>query len=205
MVSIQDLERVEALFAGGQKVKAMFQTREIALNFLPGHETRLQEFVQRNREGTWKLPRDIPLIEADFYYWIGQQPPEDRNAAEALTYCARWLNDTPRESPYVRDDYASDAFIRLWGLVPRSAPEGSATLVRPPKAQDQQEQEVIRAVIALGFNPLAIPVRRRGQSGVKSQIKESLGTKNHWVGSTVFDKTWERLRSKGGIKDASSS
>lgn len=75
-------------------------------------------------------------------------------------------------------------------------------LASPPssqKRQIQQEEEIIDAIKALGYDPLMLPKNTPGQSGVKKEVKAKLGTKGIWAGSSVFNRAWERVSSKNMI------
>ena len=53
-----------------------------------------------------------------------------------------------------------------------------------------------------GHDPVKLPVAKSGQSGVKAQIRNALGSTGIWSGGTVFEKAWQRLRQTGAIADA---
>lgn len=75
----------------------------------------------------------------------------------------------------------------------------STAAQRPLKHQRFQEQEILRALRMLGFDPLALPARTPGARGVKAAIRSEL-TDPMWQG-TVFDAAWKRLRKSGGLKE----
>lgn len=200
MLLLQELQQVEVLFASGKKIEALRQARALALRCLPGHEARLAAFLARTRKGAWQIPRDQDRLDADFYTWVGQTPPEDRDAAQALACCGHWKLNTPPEYAELseRDDYAYEAFLRLARLI---APAQSG---RPsaPKARDAREKAVLEKISELGHDPLRLPKAEPGRPGVKAQVKAALGNKGLWAKSTVFGKTWEELRGTGKLQDA---
>ena len=64
-----------------------------------------------------------------------------------------------------------------------------------------QENEIIQTIRSLRYNPLALPLKLRGQRGVKAAVKTLIGSQGMWAGTTVFDKAWDRLRRDGRIAD----
>ena len=132
MVLVTDVDRLEALYAQGQKVKAIHECRDIAIRALPGHFSRLQGELDKHPR---TRPNDSFLFETFSYR---QNACEDANAAAALVWCAKWLvgrsdtrteyesggvrktpmGDLPvRNSRTVvirdREDFASNAFVAL--------------------------------------------------------------------------------------------
>lgn len=74
------------------------------------------------------------------------------------------------------------------------APEQKA---QPPKTQRWQEDEILRVLRGLGYDPKALPRNPPGSPGAKAQARAQLT-----FTSKVFDKAWERLRQFGDIADA---
>lgn len=62
-----------------------------------------------------------------------------------------------------------------------------------------QDAAVLAMLKEKGFDPLALPPNEAGKPGVKSLIRQALGTSGLWAGTTVFDKAWERLSRNGDI------
>lgn len=62
-----------------------------------------------------------------------------------------------------------------------------------------QENAIVAALKALGYDPLQLPKNESGKAGVKAQVKTNLGKTGMWNGSTVFSKAWERLLASGAI------
>lgn len=205
MISTEDVRKIEALYAIGQKVDAIWQARELALQFLPGHQKRLQAYIGTSGPDSFQLPRDATYIEEHFYSQpelYGEPRPENEPAAEVLTHCARWMENTPSRrasSHNSRDDHAYDAFLVLRHLATMSEPEATQPRM---KAQVRQGEEILETLRALGHNPLALPVSERGFPGVKAEVRSVLRQKKgYWLGTTVFDKAWQRLRELGELAD----
>lgn len=72
----------------------------------------------------------------------------------------------------------------------------SAATQKPIGKQIFQENEILRVIHELGYDPTLLPKSLPGKPGVKSDVEKKL----NFVG-TVFTKAWERLRKSGEIKD----
>lgn len=61
-------------------------------------------------------------------------------------------------------------------------------------------EEIIRTIEGLGYCPTKLPKRKHSNKPwVKSEVRNALGSKGIWSGSTVFNKTWEHLRDTNQI------
>ncbi len=69
--------------------------------------------------------------------------------------------------------------------------------IKPLQRQPHQEQEILQVIGELGYKANALPKNLQGQKGVKAAVRAKL---NYSI--SVFDKAWERLRSRGEILDA---
>jgi len=207
VVSIEDVERVELLYANGQEVKAIYQCRELALTALPGHSAKMKALLEKQ---THKHPSDEYYFERFVYQ---RQSPEDRNAAEAVIWCSKWLYGQPdthtnhnfrdktsqRYVVQTRADFANNAFIALRRMA-------TATTAVPKTGyaesrQREQEKVILAAIADLGYQASKIPVRKPGKPGAKAAVRAKLATNKMFQG-TVFDKAWERLRKAEEIQDA---
>lgn len=63
----------------------------------------------------------------------------------------------------------------------------------PMQRTAAQDAALLAMLKEKGFDPLALPPNEAGKPGVKSLIRQALGTSGLWAGTTVFDKAWERL------------
>ena len=76
----------------------------------------------------------------------------------------------------------------------KTKPETSAPEHRPISRFRHQEDEIIRVIVELGYNPVELPKLQPGKPWVKSEVRTRLQfTKG------VFDKAWERLSSQNRI------
>lgn len=143
MVSIQDAERIEQLYARGQKVTAIHQCKELAITALPGHRASLESLCQGRKN--YELPRDEAMLEEFMYR---HRPYENANAATVVAYCAKWIRGVPtthsdynhRDKSYqthvvaTRDDFAQSAFIALRNLALENT--GAAQVTSEPVELD---------------------------------------------------------------------
>ncbi|OIQ92126.1 hypothetical protein GALL_259630 [mine drainage metagenome] len=60
--------------------------------------------------------------------------------------------------------------------------------------QREQEEEIMRVLSELGFDPTNLPKRQGGAAGPKSAARKRLS-----YTKSIFDKAWERLRASGAI------
>ncbi|MCA8003154.1 hypothetical protein [Burkholderia metallica] len=84
------------------------------------------------------------------------------------------------------------------GNVPREASTVSASS-KPLYRQRYQEQEILRVLRELGYDPLALPKRVNGKRWVAAEVRDRL-TGPEWT-KTIHEKAWERLRESGDIKE----
>ena len=163
MVLTTDVERLEALYAQGQKVKAIYECREIAILALPGHAARLQTELDKHPN---TAPGTAFLFETFLYR---QSECEDANAAMVVAWCAKWLvgrDDTRteyelgavRKTPIGnmrerisrtvvirgREDFAANAFIALRMMV------GPAQLAQRSDTNEQRQDARLARLRALG-------------------------------------------------------
>lgn len=75
--------------------------------------------------------------------------------------------------------------------------EGGQQNVRPLQRQLSQEQEIMRVIRELKYEPTMLPKAKPGTSGVKAAVRDKLN-----FAPGVFNKAWERLRAQEEIKNA---
>ncbi len=81
------------------------------------------------------------------------------------------------------------------------SPSMQSPPVRRVMAFPAQEDAILEEIHRLGHDPLNFPKNSPGKSGVKNEIRTALANNRLFIGDTVFDKAWERLRDKGAIVD----
>lgn len=86
-----------------------------------------------------------------------------------------------------------------------TAVEGIGGRMLPVQRAAAQDEVILSAIRSFGHDPLNVPKWNPGRAGVKSSIRAALVGKHPLFqkGSTVFDKTWDRLRRQGEINDQS--
>lgn len=76
--------------------------------------------------------------------------------------------------------------------------------MQPLQRGQAQDRAILSAIESLGLKAQALPRSPAGRPGVKMEIRRALKDNPLFVGDTVFDKAWERLRAAGDVGDASS-
>ena len=85
---------------------------------------------------------------------------------------------------------------------PQTAPtwdEVESAPARPMQRSAAQDVVILAAIRSAGHNPQMLPVNESGKPGVKATIRTALGGEALFVGATVFEKAWDRLRRQGDI------
>ncbi len=93
---------------------------------------------------------------------------------------------------------------RLTGYASACARVQAPVGVTPVQRHVAQEQAVLEEIRKQGHDPLTLPRPQKGRAGVKAEVCKAL--KDHPLfksRSTVFDKTWTRLRRDQMIVDGS--
>ena len=81
------------------------------------------------------------------------------------------------------------------------SPSMQSPPVRRVMAFSAQEDAILEEIRRLGHDPLNFPKNSPGKSGVKKEIRTALANNKLFIGDTVFDKAWGRLRGKRAIVD----
>jgi len=77
---------------------------------------------------------------------------------------------------------------------------GQRSKIKPLSRYAAQDTFVLRQLEGMQIDPLKLPKNQSGKPGIKSKIREaSLSQKQLFAGSTVFNRTWERLAANGEI------
>ena len=80
-------------------------------------------------------------------------------------------------------------------------PKSDCTIEKPKQKLRRQEIAILDTIKHLGFDPKSMPKNAGGRPGVKSIVRDHLKGDDLFVGPTVFDKAWERLRKTEAITD----
>jgi len=111
-------------------------------------------------------------------------------AEAAVSNAGKTPEDADQNHKALRGDYFGD--------VERPAVQQAAP-ANPLQRFLAQEAAILNAIKQAGHNPLALPENEPGKAGVKSEIRKTLKGNSLFIGSTVFDKAWERLQGSGEI------
>ncbi|MDP2416196.1 MAG: hypothetical protein U1D25_00670 [Hydrogenophaga sp.] len=91
----------------------------------------------------------------------------------------------------------------LSGALPEAVTTNTdAQSPRPVQRQHAQEQKIIHLICEAGFDPKNLPKNKPGKPGVKATVRKAAARDKIFTGTTVFDKTWERLRNEKQIADS---
>jgi hypothetical protein len=74
-------------------------------------------------------------------------------------------------------------------------------LHKPLQRSLAQDAAILQAIESLGHNRLEIPRNPSGKRGVKAEVRDKVRREHKYlfVGTTVFDKAWERLSANGSL------
>lgn len=122
-----------------------------------------------------------------------------RNAAELARYVMGW-EDVPEDG-----ETAQQPNQPAEVLDPLLQPPVDTEIPRAVSRTQAQDATVIAAIRNLGHDPKALPAWQYGSPGVKAAVKKAIEGNPLFVGTTVFEKAWERLRSRGEIAEAKPS
>lgn len=99
------------------------------------------------------------------------------------------------ELRFKADDLRESARVANGESTDTESPEATS----PPKGRQRwQEEEILRALKELGYEPKRLPRPTAGTPGPKKQARDLFPQ----LSEKVFDKAWERLRRYGDIADA---
>ena len=76
---------------------------------------------------------------------------------------------------------------------------GRSDPTTPVQRTAAQDAAILSTLAALNINPMAIPKNKAGKAGTKKRVRTALEGNLLFVGSTVFEKAWERLSARGDI------
>lgn len=99
-------------------------------------------------------------------------------------------------------EWAKDKGYDVAHLMPaetkvEAVPDAKKSNDRPLSQQLFQEQEILRVIRSLSYDPKNLPKREKGASGIKAAVRQELT-----FSYKVFDKAWGRLRANQDIQGA---
>lgn len=77
-----------------------------------------------------------------------------------------------------------------------SAAKSSESPAKRVKETVRQENEILRVLHDLNYDPLALPPRQEGYATPKKNVRERVD-----LSDRAFDKAWQRLRNRGAIRE----
>lgn len=101
------------------------------------------------------------------------------------------------------DEYlnASNVIGHMPGVVTAVPQNPSGHENKPISRQLAQEREILRTLANLGYEAKALPKHLPGKPGARAEARTALEKNPMFVGSTVFDKAWQRLRNQSEIQE----
>ena len=145
--------------------------------------------------------------------------PEDKGLVGALKYMRSFWGESsaPGAGNWCGQEVLDPLAVRLslahrlWGygrrgdeVVPGAAtivamPATAVPVAKPMQRSAAQDAAVLAALKAMVIDPLAVPKNEAGKAGTKAEVRAALASNALFTGKTVFDKTWERLSTRGEI------
>lgn len=136
----------------------------------------------------WLLPRSVDI-------WLikeGLEPALSANAVEVEVAVGDESETRAVPEP-----------LRLAEAAPLA--DGTRAVTKIPfQRSAAQDDAILAAIRARGYDPKSLPKNPPGKSGVKASVRSELVGKNPLFQTTghQFKKAWERLRDRGEIADA---
>ena len=179
----------------GQKRAAGRYTLEEASAAIAEHNNERNEVMRAQLEAAARkheLHMYEPVRNARIEYGAGQ----GKNHCVRIFYeecywndLNKWLEDNEPRLQY-RFPAPADAQAEQ---NEQSAP------AKPLQRNVAQDAAMLSAIKQARYDPLALPENEPGKAGVKSEIRKLLNDNPLFFGTTIFDRTWERLRRNGEI------
>jgi len=82
---------------------------------------------------------------------------------------------------------------------PLTAPATTAGQVVPKPRQLAQQEIILNCLKSMEIDPLNFPKNQAGKKGFKADVRTKLKGNSLFVGTTIFNKAWERLQKSGDI------
>lgn len=87
-----------------------------------------------------------------------------------------------------------------WGFTwDVQGPKTTSGQSEPIQRHQLQEDLILNCLKGMKIDPLNFPKNQAGKKGFKSDARMELQRHKLFVGATIFDKAWERLRKNGSI------
>lgn len=152
------------------------------------------EFADRLEIAQANMSMNGPLRPQALYTGVFSNPHAEVLLAELAAAAVLWDWEVPEQMRLLSSPTGASR--------PRDFPgECSTESAKPLQRSTAQEAAILRAVKAAGHDPQHLPPSPAGKPGVKAQIRKMLDKDPLFLGSTVFEKAWERMRSRGELEN----
>jgi len=168
-----------------------------------GHldETRLSRFGARDAAHARRALREAYELAAHALAVVERAERFEELTDDADQRLAYWRRAMVRELLEGSEVGRSAELVALQGQHQelRRGKDADPTDAQPRGSrQRQQEQDILQALRALGYDPESLPRLPAGTPGPKAEVRERLPA----MTASVFKKAWDRLRGFGDIQDA---
>ena len=75
----------------------------------------------------------------------------------------------------------------------------ASTASKPVQRFEAQDRAILLELKNLGYDPKKLPKNPKGKPGVKAAVRTRLSNNKLFVGTTIFNKAWERLTARSEI------
>lgn len=152
------------------------------------------DFADRLEIAQANMSMNGPLRPQALYTGVLSSPHAEVLLAEVASAALLWEWEIPEAMRLLSSPTGASK--------PRDFPvEDSTETAKPLQRSAAQEAAILRAVKAAGYDPLHLPASPTGKPGVKAQIRKTLDKDSLFRGTTVFEKAWDRMRSRGELRN----
>ena len=152
--------------------------------------------------GKAEEPKEFKVLEVPYVPMYDFQAAENRRREQDRVYAIETARLAKLAELKAQDEYeaaklASDASKPDEAEL--DAPVKAVPAKRPVQRAAAQDAAIFAVLKTMALDPLALPKNQPGKPGVKAKMRTALKGDALFVGSTVFDKAWERLSSRREI------
>jgi hypothetical protein len=167
---------------------------------------------QENKTGSIQVPPGVVIQTpgTDEYYCVlgGSKIPETYGQivvrTESLRVFERQIKDISNAGEDANKVLNVTPLVEPGAQVPAQTTATPATVVAvvtsaPPLKQPAQEKRILELLAAQGHDPLNLPNRAPGKSGVKAEVKKLALKEPALFNKNTFDTAWQRIRDDGRV------
>ena len=128
----------------------------------------------------------------------GNLPAYDYRSGKLLSIPIPYLTPLGVRPDEVNEWLKTTHWDFIWDVV---GPEAASTDVqlKPIQRQQAQEDTILNCLKGMGVDPFNFPQNQAGKKGGKADVRKKLEGNPLFIGTSIFDKAWERLRRNGNI------